>query len=175
MIAIYNYRKPTVPAIAGIAPGYGMDLANMCDVTVTSKNEQFRSTQVKYTINGSFHGMVRFLAEEVYRVGLVNELAFIGQIRATAMKLAKNIDEARSEMTTGLKEVARRSNNMDHMGATAYELCVTSDLVQRNQFTRMIKEGSGKKYKGKENSSLGEALSSISCMPPATGDRVFRD
>ncbi|KAH7012859.1 enoyl-CoA hydratase/isomerase [Ilyonectria destructans] len=169
MIAIYDYRKPTIAAVAGTAPGYGMDLANMCDITVASKNARFGSTQVKYAMNGFYHGMVRKVgaqrarrmlftgdpisAEEAYRVGLVDELASIGQVRATALKLAKNIAEAGSEMTTVLKEVALRSNNMDHVGATAYELRVTSDLVQRNQFTRMIKEGL-EKIKAKKSRAL---------------------
>ncbi|KAL6408512.1 enoyl-CoA hydratase [Ilyonectria robusta] len=189
MIAIYDYRKPTVAAVAGIAPGYGMDLANMCDVTIASKNAQFVSTQVKYAMNGFCHGTARKVgaqrarrilfagdpisAEEAYRVGLVDELASMGQVRAIALKLAKNIAEAGSDMTTVLKEVARWSNNRDHVGANAYELRVTSDPVQRKIYSH--DQGRVGKETGKENSSLGEALSSISCMPPATGDRVFRD
>lgn len=157
MITIYDYRKPTVAAVAGTAPGYGMDLANMCDVTVASENAQFGSTQVKYAMNGFYFGMVRKIgpqkarrmlftgdpisAQEAYRVGLVDELAPVGKVRDTALRLAKHIAEAGPEMTTVLKEVALRANNMDHVGATAYELRVTADLVQRSQFTRMIHEG----------------------------------
>ncbi|KAM5353377.1 hypothetical protein ACJ41O_000027 [Fusarium nematophilum] len=157
MMAIYDYRKPTIAAVAGTAPGYGMDLANMCDVTVASENARFGSTQVKYAMNGFYFGMVRKVgaqkarrmlftgdpisAQEAYRVGLVDELAPVGQVRATALRLAKHIAEAGAEMTTVLKEVALRANNMDHVGATAYELRVTADLVQRSEFTRMIREG----------------------------------
>ncbi|TPX16292.1 uncharacterized protein E0L32_003941 [Thyridium curvatum] len=157
MITIYDYRKPTVAAVAGTAPGYGMDLANMCDVTVASENARFGSTQVKYAMNGFYFGMVRKIgpqkarrmlftgdpisAQEAYRVGLVDELAPVGKVRDTALRLAKHIAEAGPEMTTVLKEVALRANNMDHVGATAYELRVTADLVQRSQFTRMIHEG----------------------------------
>ncbi|KAF5006308.1 hypothetical protein FDECE_7319 [Fusarium decemcellulare] len=157
MIAIYDYRKPTIAAVAGTAPGYGMDLANMCDVTIASENARFGSTQVKYAMNGFYFGMVRKVgaqkarrmlftgdsisAKEAFRVGLVDELAPVGQVRVTALRLAKHIAEAGPELTTVLKEVALRSNNMDHVGATAYELRVTADLVQRSEFTRMIKEG----------------------------------
>ncbi|KAH0835279.1 hypothetical protein AYO21_01506 [Fonsecaea monophora] len=157
MIALYDYRKPTIAAVAGTAPGYGMDLANMCDITVASRNALFGSTQVKYAMNGFYHGMVRkvgaqrarkmlftgdpITAEEAFRVGMVDELVAVGQVRERALQLAKNIAEAGAELTTVLKEVALRANNMDHVSATAYELRVTADLVQRGLFTRMIESG----------------------------------
>ncbi|NLE82732.1 MAG: enoyl-CoA hydratase/isomerase family protein [Rhodococcus sp.] len=157
MVAIYDYRKPTVAAVAGVAPGYGMDVANMCDITIASKNAAFGSTQVKYAMNGFYHGMLskmntqrarRMLftgdpisAEEALRVGLVDELVEIGTLRESALRLAKQIAENGSELTTVLKEVALRAQNMDHIGATAYELRVTHDLVQRGLFTRKIAEG----------------------------------
>jgi hypothetical protein len=46
-----------------------------------------------------------------------------------------------AELTTVLKEVALRASNMDHIGATAYELRVTHDLLQRGLFTRQLDEG----------------------------------
>jgi len=44
MRRIYDYPKPTVAAVAGVAPGYGMDVANMCDITIASENAAFGST-----------------------------------------------------------------------------------------------------------------------------------
>lgn len=157
MVAIYDYRKPTVAAVAGVAPGYGMDLANMCDITIASKNAAFGSTQVKYAMNGFYHAMARKMntqrarrmlftgdpitADEAHRVGLVDELVEVGTLRVSALRLAKQIAENGPELTTVLKEVALRTQNMDHLGATAYELRVTHDLVQRGLFTRKIAEG----------------------------------
>lgn len=169
MLAIYDYRKPTVAAVAGVAPGYGMDLANMCDITVASENARFGSTQVKYAMNGFYHGMLRKIgaqrarrmlftgdsisAQEAFRIGLVDQLAPIGKVRETGLQLAKHIAEAGPELATVLKEVALRAGNMDHVGATAYELRVTADLVQRGLFTRMIKEGVDK-MKAKKSRAL---------------------
>jgi enoyl-CoA hydratase len=157
MTDLYDYRKPTVAAVAGVAPGYGMDVANMCDVTIASENAAFGSTQVKYAMNGFYHGMLaktntqrarRMLftgdpisATEALRVGLVDEVVPVGQLRRSALTLAKQIAESGSELTTILKEVALRAQNMDHIGATAYELRVTHDLLQRGLFTRRITEG----------------------------------
>ncbi|MGW0040020.1 enoyl-CoA hydratase/isomerase family protein [Gordonia sp. NPDC003376] len=157
MVAIYDYRKPTVAAVAGVAPGYGMDVANMCDITIASRTASFGSTQVKYAMNGFYHGILsktntqrarRMLftgdpisAEEAQRCGLVDELVEPGTLRESALRLAKQIAENGSELTTVLKEVALRAQNMDHIGATAYELRVTHDLVQRGLFARQIATG----------------------------------
>ncbi len=152
MQAIYDYPKPTVAAVAGAAPGYGMDVANMCDITVAAENAFFGSTQVKYAMNGFYHGMLRkvgpqrarrmFLtgdpidAHEAHRVGMVDELVPAGQLRAKALELAKHIAEMGPELAVVLKQVALRASNMDHLGALAYELSVTHDLTQRDIFRR---------------------------------------
>ena len=157
MLAIYDYRKPTVAAVAGVAPGYGMDLANMCDITIAAETAAFGSTQVKYAMNGFYHGMLgkmntqrarRMLftgdpvsAQEALRVGLVDEVVPVGQLRHTALRLAKQIAESGAELTTVLKEVALRAQNMDHVSATTYEVRVTQDLVQRRLFSHQIAEG----------------------------------
>jgi enoyl-CoA hydratase len=157
MTTIYDYRKPTVAAVAGVAPGYGMDVANMCDITIAAENAAFGSTQVKYAMNGFYHGMLGKMnsqrarrmfftgdpitAEEACRFGLVDEVVPVGTLRQNALRLAKQIAEAGSELTTVLKEVALRAQNMDHISATAYELRVTHDLVQRGLFTRRISDG----------------------------------
>lgn len=157
MLAIYDYRKPTVAAVAGITPGYGMDVANMCDITIASENAAFGSTQVKYAMNAFYHGMLgkmntqrarRMLftgdpisVQEALRVGLVDEVVPVGKLRESAFALAKQIAESGAELTTVLKEVALRAQNMDHVGATAYELRVTQDLLKRGLFTRQINEG----------------------------------
>ena len=157
MTTIYDFRKPTVAAVAGVAPGYGMDVANMCDVTIASENAAFGSTQVKYAMNGFYHGILRKTntqrarrmfftgdpidAHEAHRCGLVDEVVPYGQLRETALALAKQIAEHGAELTSVLKEVALRASNMDHVGATAYELRVTRDLLQRDLFARRIAEG----------------------------------
>jgi len=150
MTAIYDYRKPTVCAVAGVAPGYGMDVANMCDVTIAAENAAFGSTQVKLGMNGFYGGLQRKVgtmrarrlfftgdlvsAEEALRIGMVDEVVPVGQLRERAMELAKRIAEMGPELAVVLKEVALRSQNMDHIGGVAYELRVTHDLTQRQVF-----------------------------------------
>ena len=80
-------------------------------------------------------------AREAQRCGLVDEVVPVGTLRASALRLASQIAEHGAELTTILKEVALRASNMDHVGATAYELRVTHDLLHRGLFERRIAEG----------------------------------
>jgi enoyl-CoA hydratase/carnithine racemase len=157
MVTLYDFRKPTVAAVAGVAPGYGMDLANMCDITIASENAAFGSTQVKYAMNGFYHAMARKTnsqrarrmfftgdpidAHEALRCGLADEVVPVGQLRERALRLAGEIAEHGAELTAVLKEVALRAPTMDHVSATAYELRVTHDLLGRDLFERRIAEG----------------------------------
>ncbi|ALJ21852.1 enoyl-CoA hydratase/isomerase family protein [Microbacterium sp. No. 7] len=157
MTDLADYRKPTIAGVAGVAPGYGMDLANMCDTTIASENAFFGSTQVKYGMNGFYGGLMRKVgpmrarrlfftgdpvdAREAYRIGLVDQLAPVGSVIPTALEVAKQIAEMGSEMAVVLKEVALRATNMDHVGGIAYELRVTHDLTQRPVFHERTPEG----------------------------------
>jgi enoyl-CoA hydratase/carnithine racemase len=157
MLRIYDYPKPTVAAVAGLAPGYGMDVANMCDITIASENASFGSTQVKYAMNGFYHGLLRKVgtqrarrmyftgdridAAEAYRVGLVDEVVPVGQLRDRSLEVAGRIAEMGTELAMVLKQVALRASNMDHVGALAYELTVTHDLTQRDIFQQRTPDG----------------------------------
>lgn len=157
MVAIYDYRKPTVAAVAGVAPGYGMDVANMCDITIASENAAFGSTQVKYAMNGFYHALARKVgaqaarrlyftgdpipAQEALRLGLVSEVVPVGTLRDSALRVARHIAENGAELLTVLKEVALRAGHLDPVAATNYELRVTADLVGRDLFARRIEEG----------------------------------
>jgi enoyl-CoA hydratase len=165
MRAIYDYAKPTVAAVAGVAPGYGMDVANMCDVTIASENALFGSTQVKYAMNGFYHALRARVgaqrarrmfftgdpvdAREALRIGLVDEVTPVGALRSTALTLAKQIAEMGPELATVLKGVALRADNMDHIGALAYELSVTQDLTQRSLFQDRTPAGHKRMKEGK--------------------------
>lgn len=165
MTAIYDYGKPTVAAVAGVAPGYGMDLANMCDVTIASENAKFGSTQVKYAMNGFYGGMQRKCgpmrarrmlftgdpidAQEAHRIGLVDEVVPVGQVRERALTVAKHIAENGTEMAVALKRIALRTQNMDHIGGLAFELQLTADLLQRGLFRARVADGYRRLKEGK--------------------------
>jgi len=169
MRRIYDYPKPTVAAVAGVAPGYGMDVANMCDVTIASENAAFGSTQVKYAMNGFYHGLVsrvgaqrarRMLftgdpidAAEALRVGLVDQVTPVGELRRAALTLAKQIAEMGPELAVVLKGVALRASNMDHLGALTFELSVTHDLTQRNIFRDRIGVGHERLREGRSRAT----------------------
>ncbi|WP_205697386.1 enoyl-CoA hydratase/isomerase family protein [Conexibacter sp. SYSU D00693] len=174
MTAIYDFRKPTVAAVAGVAPGYGMDVANMCDVTIASENAAFASTQVKLGMNGFYGGLARkvgpmrarrlfftgdlFDAREAHRLGLVDEVVPVGQLRERAFEEARRIAEMGAEMAVVLKEVALRAQNMDHIGGIAYELRVTHDLTQRAVFHERTPDGHRRLREGRDRVATSRAL-----------------
>lgn len=157
MRAIYDFGKPSVAAVAGVAPGYGMDVANMCDITIASENAAFGSTQIKYAMNGFYHGLMSRVgkqqarrmyytgdpidAQEALRIGLVSEVVPVGSLRNSALQLAKQIAEMGPELAKMFKGVALRASNMDHLGALQFELTVTHDLLQRGIFLERISRG----------------------------------
>jgi enoyl-CoA hydratase/carnithine racemase len=157
MTSLYDYRKPTIAAVAGVAPGYGMDLANMCDITIASENAAFGSTQVKYAMNGFYHGMLRKMntqrarrmfftgdpvdAHEALRAGLVDEVVPVGQLRASALRLASQIAEHGAELTTVPKEVALRATDMDHIGANRVRTAGHPRPRPAGLFTRRVDDG----------------------------------
>jgi len=157
MIGVYDYPKPTISAVAGLCPGYGMDIANMTDITIASRNAAFAASQVKYGLNPMIHPMFRRMnfqrakrllftgdpmgAEEALRVGLVDELTPVGKLLEVSLTLAKQIAERGAELAVNLKEVALRVPNMDHVGATYYETRFTNDLLARPLFVKLSAEG----------------------------------
>jgi enoyl-CoA hydratase/carnithine racemase len=126
-------------------------------VTVASENAAFGSTQVKYGMNGYYFGLQKKIgpgaarrlfftgdpidAQEAYRLGMADLLVAEGTLRERALTLAKQIAEMGPEMAVILKEVAIRAQNMDHMGALAYELRTTHDLTQRGIFRERTAKG----------------------------------
>ena len=157
MKSIYDFGKPSVAAVAGVAPGYGMDVANMCDITIASENALFGSTQVKYAMNGFYHALMSRVgkqharrmyftgdpidAQEAFRIGLVSEVTPVGELRSRSLTLAKQIAEMGPELARIFKGVALRASNMDHLAALQYELTVTHDLLQRGIFRERISRG----------------------------------
>lgn len=157
MTDLNNYRKPTVAGVAGVAPGYGMDLANMCDITIASENAFFGSTQVKYGMNGFYGGLQRKVgpmrarrlfftgdpvdATEAYRIGIADEIAPVGQMIPRALEVAKQVAEMGPELAVVLKEVALAATSMNQTAGIAYELRVTHDLTQRGIFHKKTPEG----------------------------------
>ncbi|QDG66713.1 enoyl-CoA hydratase/isomerase family protein [Pseudarthrobacter sp. NIBRBAC000502772] len=169
MTDLSNYRKPTVAGVAGVAPGYGMDLANMCDITIAAENAFFGSTQVKYGMNGFYGGLMRKAgpmrarrlfftgdpidAAEAYRIGLADEVVPVGGLIARSLEVAKQVAEMGSEMAVVLKEVALHATNMDHVAGIAYELRVTHDLTQRSLFHQRTPDGLSRLKKGESRAT----------------------
>ena len=121
-------RKPVIAAVAGYALGGGCELALMCDFIIAGDNAKFG--QPELTIGampgaGGTQRLARFIgkskamemcltgrmmdAEEAERCGLVSRIVPAGELRAEAIRVAKQIAGFSRPITMLTKESVNRA------------------------------------------------------------------
>jgi len=102
---VYNFKKPIIAAVNGLALAGGMDLAIMCDFRIAVESAVFGQPQVKMGIPAAFdlvknvlpEGVARELcltgrrmpADEALRLGLVNKIVSADQLIEEAATMAR--------------------------------------------------------------------------------------
>ena len=121
-------RKPVIAAVAGYALGGGCELALMCDFIIAGDNAKFGQPEI--TIGampgaGGTQRLARFIgkskamemcltgrmmdAEEAERCGLVSRIVPAGELRAEAIRVAKQIAGFSRPITMLTKESVNRA------------------------------------------------------------------
>lgn len=107
---VWDFPKPIIAAINGVAMGGGFDLATLCDIRVCAPDAKFAHPEIKFGGPPLFtplqwivgHGMARDLcltgraidASEALRIGLVSEIIEKDALLEKAASIAKTILQA---------------------------------------------------------------------------------
>lgn len=110
---IWNFPKPTIAAVNGLAVGGGFDLATLCDIRIGSESCAFAHPEIKFGAPPLFtplrwivgDGWARDLcltgrriaATEAHRIGLLSEVVEADRLLERAVELGRTILEAPPE------------------------------------------------------------------------------
>jgi enoyl-CoA hydratase/carnithine racemase len=157
-VRIFRNKKPIVAAVHGAAIGGGLGLAVSADFRVTCPEARFSANFTKLGFHPGFgltatlpeligknnaelmfYTSRRVTGEEAYRWGLANELVPQDEVRAAAIKLAREIAECsplglvstRATMRAGLAERV--------LAATNHELVEQTKLRATEDFKEGVK------------------------------------
>ena len=107
ILTLQRMEKPTIAMVNGVAAGAGMDLACACDMRVGSADARFLAAYIRIGLFPAWGGTWLYPrivglakaaeiiftgdtvdAEEAYRIGLLNKLVPVAELRARTMELA---------------------------------------------------------------------------------------
>ncbi len=168
---IENLPVPVIAAVNGYALGGGLELALACSIRICSENAQFGAPEVKLGIipgDGGTQRLPRLVgagramemiltgdfidAQEAYRIGLVNRVVPIEELRNSALELAGKIAKRPPLAVRYAKEAVNRSQEGDSVAGYALEsylhalTCTTED--KKEGVSAFLEKRKGK-FKGK--------------------------
>ena len=126
---VWNFPKPTIAAINGVALGGGFDLATLCDVRIGAETCAFAHPEIKFGTPPLFtplrwivgDGRARELcltgrkvaASEALRIGLLSEVVAKGRLLERAFEIAAAILEAPAETLAFTKAYLAGNSGQD--------------------------------------------------------------
>lgn len=104
---VWDMKKPVVASVQGHALGGGCELAMLCDITIAAADASFGEPEVRFSDVGPalvMPWMIGFKkarellymgdsinAEEALRLGMINKIVPVDQLRAATLKFAKRM------------------------------------------------------------------------------------
>jgi len=146
---LYEFPKPMVAAVVGIAMGGGFNLALSCDFIVASETSIFAHPEVKFGLNPIFDPLWRRVgiarakeitmtgepigAHEAERMGLVNKVLPSGEVMESAMELAKNLANKSPKVLSMIKRVSDLVPRLDRRSAIEHEVELSALLLSYDE------------------------------------------
>ena len=153
---LYDFPKPMVAAVMGIAMGGGFNLALSCDFIIASDTSIFAHPEVKFGLNPIFDPLWRRVgiarakeitmtgepvgAHEAERMGLVNRVLPAEEVMEAAMMLAKSIAGKSPKVLSMIKRVSDLVPRLDRRSAIEHEVELSALLLSYEETRTKLSE-----------------------------------
>lgn len=146
---IYNFNKPVIAAVGGIALGGGFNLAIVCDIIIASESAIFSHPELKFGLNPLFTPLKELVgkakakeitmigepiaAQEALRIGLVNKVVTPDKLVAEATTIAAELSQRSLRAIEAIKKIARLTPQLETASLFDVEFGLTALLFSRSE------------------------------------------
>jgi enoyl-CoA hydratase/carnithine racemase len=163
---IREHPAPVIAAVNGYALGAGLELVMSCDIAIAADHAQFGMPEVKVGLPSVIEcalmpGMIGLMrtrellltgdnidAAEAYRIGLVNQVVPLGELRAAVQHMAERLMSNGPRALLLQKELINRWLNLPmdeaiEAGIKSFASAYATDEPQRSMETFWSRRGKG--------------------------------
>jgi enoyl-CoA hydratase len=153
---IYNFPKPVIAAVGGIALGGGFNLATVCDMIIASESAIFGHPELKLGLNPLYYPLMQIVgmakakeitmlgepigAKEAFRIGLVNKVAPPEKMMAEAESIAKELAARLPEAIEAVKRISDITPRLDKSSALDLEMDIEALLFSSEAGRKNMKQ-----------------------------------
>jgi enoyl-CoA hydratase/carnithine racemase len=155
-LSLYDFPKPMVAAVMGIALGGGFNLALACDFIVASETAIFAHPEVKFGLTPIFDPLWRRVgiakakqiamtgepvgAVEAERIGLVNKVLPPERVMDEAYDLARKLAHKSPKVLSMIKRISDLVPRLDRHSAVEYEVELSALLLSYEETRHNLSE-----------------------------------
>ncbi len=155
-LSIYDFPKPMIAAVMGIALGGGFNLALACDFIIASETAIFAHPEVKFGLNPIFDPLWRRVgiakakqiamtgepigAVEAERIGLVNKVLPPDRVMDEACDLAGKLAHKSPKVLSMIKRISDLVPRLDRHSAIEYEVELSALLLSYDETRHNLSE-----------------------------------
>jgi enoyl-CoA hydratase len=155
-LSLYDFPKPMIAAVTGIAMGGGFNLALACDFIIASETAIFAHPEVKFGLNPIFDPLWRRVgiakakeitmtgeplgAVEAERIGLINKILPYQEVMPAALDLAGKLAKKSPTVLSMIKRISDLVVRLDRHSAVEYEVELSALLLSYEETRHTLSE-----------------------------------